>query len=178
MLLQCYHSCSRVPSYWFKVFLSLGFSWWGLAFWKEAWADWHRRQTIGVRAQLIVLRKLIMIWPQLFKSSAAYANQLKPLCSEDFWRCAYPAQNIFNTKTLVRWLEGADDLWYPTMRKPPQAISPTSFRRKRNTSKSLNSIGVSFLWHRFTSSKLVFFLMNQCLQTPLFDHHPICNLDL
>ena len=64
------------------------------------------------------------------KSSAAYANQLKPLCSEDFWRCAYTAQNVPNTTKLVRWLEGADDLWYSTMRKPPQAISPTSIRRK------------------------------------------------
>ena len=80
------------------------------------------------RLELIGIGGFLMV--EYHKSSAAYANQLKPLCSEDFRRCAYPAQNVPNTTKLVRWLEGADDLWYPTMRKPPQAFSPTSIRRK------------------------------------------------
>jgi hypothetical protein len=83
---------------------------------------------LGGRLELIGIGSFLMV--EYHKSSAAYANQLKPLCSEDFWRCAYPAQNVPNTTKLVRWLEGADDLWYSTMRKPPQAISPTSIRRK------------------------------------------------
>ena len=59
-------------------------------------------------------------------------------------------QNAPNTTKLVRWFEGADDLWYPTMRKPPQAISPTSIRRKiPPLPRSLNSNGVRWLGGNF-----------------------------